>query len=79
MCNDTNCQHVKFNPNAKKTLGIADQAALWADIKDTRKALEDRVEFLREIGRPEHFLGIDPQMIKLEAMTRSLWERFRKL
>lgn len=79
MCSAANCQHVKFNPNSKKSLSTEDQASLWADIKTARKALEARVEFLREMGHPEDMLHIDPKLIKLEALTKSLWARFRVL
>lgn len=79
MCREPNCQHVKFDPNTTKTLSTEDQAALWADIKAARKALEARVAFLRELGTPDHHTHIDPQMIKLEGLTRSLWARFRRL
>jgi hypothetical protein len=67
---------MKFDPNSTKTLSIEDQAALWGDIKATRKAMTERVQFLVGIGG---VLAEDPQMIKLEATTKSLWARFRKL
>jgi hypothetical protein len=76
MCREANCQHVKYNPNKPTTLALKDQASLWGDIKATREELEARTVFLRELGRPEH---LDPQMIKLEALTKSLWARFRVL
>jgi hypothetical protein len=79
MCSEANCQHVKYDPNSKKSLTTEDQAALWADIKTARKALEARVAFLREMEHPEDMLHIDPKLIKLEALTRSLWARFRVL
>jgi hypothetical protein len=80
MCGETNCQHAKFDPNNKKTLALADQAALWADIKATREAMGARIKFLKELGLfGEERFASDPQMIKLEAMTRSLWARFRVL
>jgi hypothetical protein len=78
MCSDANCQH-KYNPNKPASLSTADQASLWADIKTARKALEARVAFLKEVGQPEDMLHLDPQMIKLEALTKSLWTRFRVL
>lgn len=79
MCSEANCSHTKYNPNRPATLKTQDQASIWADIKATRKALTARVAFLKELGQPEHHLAIDPQMIKLEALTRSLWTRFRVL
>jgi hypothetical protein len=76
MCNATNCQHTKFDPNANKTLSTEDQAALWSRIKATRKAMAEHTAFLKDIGGDA---AGDPQMIKLEATTRDLWSRFRKL
>lgn len=73
------CSTHRFDPNATKTLTTEDQAALWADIKATRKALEARVAFLREMEHPEDMLHIDPKLIKLEGLTAALWTRFRKL
>lgn len=79
MCREPNCQHTKYDPNATKTLTTEDQSALWADIKTARKALEARVEFLDGLGHDAAMMADDPQMIKLEALTRSLWARFRVL
>jgi hypothetical protein len=79
MCSEANCQHVKFDPNSKKSLATEDQAALWADIKATRKALEARVAFLKDLEVFAEQRAQDPQMIKLEALTKSLWTRFRVL
>jgi hypothetical protein len=76
MCTSANCQHTKFDPNATKSLSTEDQASLWADIKDARKAMTERVEFLTGIGGS---LTEDPKMIKLEKLTGDLWARFRKL
>jgi hypothetical protein len=76
MCNATNCQHTKFDPNANKTLSNEDQASLWAKIKATRKAMAEHTAFLKDIGANA---ATDPQMQKLEATTRDLWDRFRKL
>jgi hypothetical protein len=79
MCREANCQHVKFDPNAKKSLSTEDQASLWADIKTARKALEARVAFLDGLGHDAAMMAADGQMIKLEALTRGLWSRFRVL
>jgi hypothetical protein len=80
MCGLTDCQHAKFDPNTNKTLGVEEQAQLWADIKTTRKAMDARIKFLKELGLfGEERFASDPQMIKLEAMTRSLWAQFRVL
>jgi hypothetical protein len=49
---------------------------LWAKIKATRKAMAEHTAFLKDIGGDA---AGDPQMIKLEATTRDLWSRFRKL
>lgn len=76
MCSEANCSHVKYDPNSRKTLGDEEQAALWASIKATRKAMTEHTAFLAEIGGVS---SEDPQMIKLEAMTKSLWARFRVL
>lgn len=76
MCGETNCKHTKFDPNTKKTLGEEEQAQLWAKIKATRTAMAEHTAFLKEIGADA---ATDPQMIKLEATTKSLWDRFRKL
>ena len=78
MCNSADCQHV-HTPNKTATLTTADQAALWADIKATRKALEARVAFLEKLGHDAAMMAADSQMIKLEALTRGLWTRFRVL
>lgn len=69
----------KYDPNATKTLSTEDQAALWADIKEARTALAARVEFLDGLGHDAAMMAADGQMIKLEALTRSLWTRFRVL
>jgi hypothetical protein len=37
------------------------------------------VAFLLELGHPEDMLYIDTKLAKLEALTRSLWTRFRVL
>jgi hypothetical protein len=79
VCSEANCQHVKFDPNSKKSLTTEDQASLWADIKATRKALEARVAFLDGLGHDAAMMAADGQMIKLEALTRGLWSRFRVL
>jgi hypothetical protein len=79
MCNTANCQHVKYNPNKPASLSTEDQASLWADIKTARKALDARVAFLDGLGHDAAMMADDPQMIKLEALTRSLWTRFRVL
>lgn len=79
MCSEADCSHVNYDPNKPASLTVEDQAALWADIKTARKALEARVEFLREMGHPEDMLHIDPKLAKLEALTKSLWTRFRVL
>jgi hypothetical protein len=76
MCSEANCQHTRFDPNANKTLSTEDQAALWSRIKATRKAMAEHTAFLKDIGGDA---AGDPQMIKLEATTRDLWSRFRKL
>lgn len=76
MCNSCDC---KFDPNSKKTLTTEDQAALWADIKATRKALEARQSFLEGLGLDLASQAADSQMIKLEGLTAALWTRFRKL
>lgn len=75
MCTKCDC----YNPNKPASLTIEDQAALWADIKATRTALEARVSFLLELGHPEDMLHIDPKLAKLEALTEALWARFRVL
>jgi hypothetical protein len=79
MCSEANCQHVKYDPNSKKSLSTEDQAALWSDIKTARKALEARVAFLDGLGHDAAMMAADGQMIKLEALTKSLWARFRVL
>jgi hypothetical protein len=79
MCSEANCQHVRFDPNSKKSLTTEDQASIWADIKETRKTLEARVAFLDALGHDAAMMAADGQMIKLEAMTKSLWTRFRVL
>lgn len=79
MCSEANCSHVKFDPNSTKTLTTEDQSALWADIKDARTALQARVAFLDALGHDAATMAADGQMIKLEALTRSLWTRFRVL
>lgn len=79
MCGETNCQHVKFDPNTKKTLSNEDQAKLWSKIKEATTALRDRVEFLKELGRTAHQMDTDPEVIKLEAIVSGLWTQFRKL
>lgn len=80
MCSEANCQHVKYDPNARKSLSTEDQASLWADIKAARKAMTERMEFLKELGMfGDARFSSDPQMIKLEALTKSLWTRFRVL
>jgi hypothetical protein len=79
MCGDANCQHVKFDPNSKKTLGEVEQAQLWADIKKTREKMTERIAFLTELGLDDINIASDDLIIKQEAMTKSLWERFRKL
>lgn len=76
MCSNCDC---KYDPNSKKTLTTEDQASLWADIKATRKALEARVAFLGSLGFDAVQTATDGQMIKLEALTKSLWARFRVL
>ena len=78
MCNSANCTHV-YTPNKPATLSTEDQASLWADIKATRKALAARVTFLEGLGFIDEAVAEDQQMIKLEALTRSLWTRFRVL
>jgi hypothetical protein len=78
MCDSADCKHA-YTPNKPATLTIEDQASLWADIKAARKALEARVAFLLELGHPEDMLYIDTKLAKLEALTRSLWTRFRVL
>lgn len=78
MCSEANCQHV-YNPNKPASLNTEGQAALWADIKATRKALETRVAFLKGLGLDDVQAATDGQMIKLEALTKSLWTRFRVL
>jgi hypothetical protein len=79
MCGETNCQHAKFDPNTKKTLGEDEQAQIWADIKTTRAKMTERIAFLKELEVFGEQRALDPQIIKLEAITKSLWERFRKL
>jgi hypothetical protein len=76
MCGESNCQHTRFDPNANKTLSNEDLAALWTRIKATRKAMAEHTAFLKDIGANA---ATDPQMQKLEATTRDLWDRFRKL
>ena len=78
MCNSADCKHV-YTPNNPATLTTEDQASLWADIKAARKALQARVEFLDKLGHDAAMMAADGQMIKLEALTRSLWTRFRVL
>lgn len=79
MCREPNCQHVKFDPNATKSLSTEDQAAIWTAIKATRKDLEARVAFLESLGYDAAMVAADSYMIKLEALARSLWTRFRVL
>jgi len=78
MCNSANCTHV-YTPNKPATLSTEDQASLWADIKATRKALVARVTFLEGLGFDAVQTATDGQMIKLEALTKGLWARFRVL
>lgn len=78
MCTNVDCKHV-YTPNKPATLSTVDQAALWADIKATRIALEARVDFLESLGHDAAMMAADGQMIKLEALTKSLWTRFRVL
>jgi tRNA G26 N,N-dimethylase Trm1 len=78
MCDSANCKHV-YTPNKPATLTTEDQASLWADIKAARKALEARVAFLGSLGFDAVQTATDGQMIKLEALTRSLWAKFRVL
>jgi hypothetical protein len=79
MCSAANCQHAKYDPNKPASLSTEDQASLWADIKAARKALEARVDFLTNLGHDAAMMAADGQMIKLEALTKSLWTRFRVL
>lgn len=79
MCNATNCQHVKFDPNSKKTLTTEDQAALWSDIKTTRKALEARQSFLQGLEMDQATIEADDRFIKLSGLLAGLWARFRVL
>jgi hypothetical protein len=77
MCTNVDCRHV-YTPNKPATLSTEGQASLWADIKAARKAMDARVAFLKDLG----LFGeeqTDSQMIKLEALTKSLWARFRVL
>lgn len=79
MCGETNCKHVKFDPNTKKTLGEDEQAQLWADIKTARAKMTERIAFLTELGLDDINIAADDLIIKMEATTKRLWERFRKL
>ena len=78
MCNSADCKHT-YTPNKPSTLSTETQAAIWADIKATRKALEARVAFLDGLGHDAAMMTADGQMIKLEALTKGLWARFRVL
>jgi hypothetical protein len=78
MCDSADCKHV-YTPNKPATLTTEDQASLWADIKAARKALEARVAFLDGLGFDTVMAATDGQMIKLEALTKGLWARFRVL
>lgn len=78
MCDLADCKHT-YTPNKPATLTTADQASLWADIKTTRKAVEARVAFLDGLGHDAAMMAADSQMIKLEALTKGLWTRFRVL
>lgn len=79
MCSETNCQHVKFDPNATKTLSTEDQAAIWADIKETQNALNARQSFLEVLGMDLATQMADSQYIKLSGLLTGLWTRFRVL
>ena len=54
-------------------------AALWADIKATRKALEARRSFLDGLGLDLASQSADSQHIKLSGLLAGLWDRFRVL
>ncbi len=76
MCNATNCQHTKFDPNKPSSLTTEDLAAIWADIKATRKEMDSHLAMLARIGGK---VSKDRHMAKLENTTRNLWDQFRKL
>jgi hypothetical protein len=78
MCTSASCTHV-YTPNKPATLTTEDQAAIWADIKAARKAVSARVDFLTGLGHDAAMMADDSQMIKLEALTKSLWTQFRVL
>jgi regulator of sirC expression with transglutaminase-like and TPR domain len=79
MCSEANCQHVKFDPNKPASLTVEDQAAIWADIKATRKALEARQSFLEGLGADQATRMADKQFTKLSGLLAGLWARFRVL
>jgi hypothetical protein len=79
MCRETNCQHVKFNPNKTATLTTEDLSALWSDIKSARKALEARQSFLQGLEMDQATIEADDRFIKLSGLLAGLWTRFRVL
>jgi hypothetical protein len=79
MCSEANCQHTKFDPNKAARQTTEDLAAIWADIKATRKALEARQSFLDGLGLDSAAQVADSQFIRLSGLLAGLWTRFRVL